>query len=154
MSGKKNSYKNHTLEDVSSMHSLWANGDPVRPGLTSYFKTSKGRKVYGLKSKKGSYDSFICIARTSDIPIDERTLDHYSVYNGSIAIAYSVWSLSKGAGREIVNRVLSKCFSDPSIDRVITLSPTTQMARNFHLSNNAIELRVNRDSVNFEYLKD
>ena len=37
------------------------------------------------------------------------------------------------------------------LNRLITLSPLTEMARNFHLNNGAIELQVNEDTQNFEY---
>ena len=34
---------------------------------------------------------------------------------------------------------------------LILLSPLTEMARNFHLNNGAIELQVNDETQNFEY---
>ena len=37
------------------------------------------------------------------------------------------------------------------LNRLITLSPLTEMARNFHLNNGAIELQANQDTQNFEY---
>ena len=37
------------------------------------------------------------------------------------------------------------------LNRLLTLSPLTTMARNFHLNNGAIELQVNDTSQNFEY---
>ena len=37
------------------------------------------------------------------------------------------------------------------LNRLITLSPLTEMARNFHLNNGAIELQVNQKTQNFEY---
>ena len=37
------------------------------------------------------------------------------------------------------------------LNRLITLSPLTEMARNFHLNNGAIELQVNQETQNFEY---
>ena len=37
------------------------------------------------------------------------------------------------------------------LNRLVTLSPLTEMARNFHLKNGAIELSVNKDTQNFEY---
>ena len=48
--------------------------------------------------------------------------------------------------------MLDLARNDDSILRVITLSPPTDMAKKFHLRNNAIELRVNQDTVNFEYV--
>jgi hypothetical protein len=37
------------------------------------------------------------------------------------------------------------------LNRLVTLSPLTDMARNFHLKNGAKELQVNETSQNFEY---
>ena len=37
------------------------------------------------------------------------------------------------------------------LNRLITLSPLTEMARNFHLNNGATELQVNDETQNFEY---
>jgi hypothetical protein len=39
----------------------------------------------------------------------------------------------------------------PHIQRAVTLSPPTAMARKFHLRNGAFELQVNSTTVNFEY---
>ena len=37
------------------------------------------------------------------------------------------------------------------LNRLVTLSSLTEMARNFHLNNGAIEFQVNQDTQNFEY---
>ena len=37
------------------------------------------------------------------------------------------------------------------LNRLITLSPLTDMARNFHIKNGAKELQVNKMTQNFEY---
>ncbi len=154
MSGKKISYKDCVIKDVTENHSLWKGTDPVRPHLTPYFKSSKGRKVYGLVDADENFWAFICIAKTSEVPEDERTLDLFSNESGRIAIPYSVWSLKPGAGKTIVNKLIKDFFSRGAVDRVVTLSPLTQLARNFHIKNKAVELRVNKDSVNFEYKKE
>ena len=38
------------------------------------------------------------------------------------------------------------------INRLVTMSPLTDMAKNFHTRNGAILLLENTDSYNFEYL--
>jgi len=38
-----------------------------------------------------------------------------------------------------------------NLNRLVTLSPLTDMARKFHLANGAKELQVNETSQNFEY---
>ena len=37
------------------------------------------------------------------------------------------------------------------VNRYVTLSPQTEMARKFHLANGATVLQVNSTSVNYEY---
>jgi predicted acetyltransferase len=67
-----------------------------------------------------------------------------------VAIAYTVWSRKRGAGKEIVKKVLD--FTKTlGIDRVVTLSPLTPMATHFHISNGAKQISINEDTQNFEY---
>ena len=41
--------------------------------------------------------------------------------------------------------------ADDGIQRVVTLSPITEMARKFHLRNGAMLLGSNETTINFEY---
>ena len=43
---------------------------------------------------------------------------------------------------------------DTSIERVVTLSPVTAMAKSFHIKNGAVEVKRNIASINFEYKID
>ena len=70
---------------------------------------------------------------------------------GKIAVAYTVWSKKKGGGKLIVKEVFKKIKKSNHLNRLVTLSPLTEMARNFHLHNGAIELQVNEKTQNFEY---
>ena len=65
--------------------------------------------------------------------------------------AYTVWSKKKGGGRLIVKEVFKKIKKTNHLNRLVTLSPLTDMARKFHLSNGAIEIGVNETTQNFEY---
>ena len=62
-----------------------------------------------------------------------------------------MWSKKKGGGRAIVNEVYKMVKDSNHLSRLVTLSPLTDMARNFHLKNGAKELQVNATSQNFEY---
>ena len=70
---------------------------------------------------------------------------------GKIAIAYTVWSKKKGGGKLIVKEVFKKIKKSNHLNRLVTLSPLTDVARSFHLRNGAIELQVNEKTQNFEY---
>ena len=135
--------------------------DPVRPELDIEFRTSHGRKIYGVKYK-GEIHAVMCFAFTNKIPKTVKELDllsrdaflqsaHRDQKVGKIAIAYTVWSKKKGGGKLIVNEVFKKIKKSNHLNRLITLSPLTDMARKFHLRNGAIELQVNSDTQNFEY---
>ena len=67
-----------------------------------------------------------------------------------IAIAYTVWSRKRGAGKEIVNKVIEYAKKN-KIERVITLSPLTPMATHFHIRNGAKQININEETQNFEY---
>jgi hypothetical protein len=70
---------------------------------------------------------------------------------GNIAIAYTVWAKKKGGGKHMVNEVYKMVKQSTHIDRLITLSPLTEMAERFHIKNGAKKLQVNDTTQNFEY---
>ena len=76
---------------------------------------------------------------------------HRAGIQGSIAIAYTVWSLKKGGGKMIVDEVFKMIKKSNHLNRLITLSPLTQMAQRFHLKNGARLIQKNETSQNFEY---
>ena len=72
---------------------------------------------------------------------------------GKIAIAYTVWSKKKGGGKLIVKEVFKMIKKSNHLNRLVTLSPLTEMAAKFHLRNNAKLISVNETTQNFEYIK-
>ena len=136
--------------------------DPVRPELDLVFRQSYGRKIYGLKDEVGEISAIMCFAFTNEVPKTVEEMDamsydaalqsvHRAGIQGSIAIAYTVWAKKKGGGRAIVNEVYKMVKKSNHLNRLITLSPLTDMARNFHIKNGAKELQVNETTQNFEY---
>lgn len=132
------------------------NHDPVRPELDLNFRLSPGRRVY-VSETDGKYQAAICIAYTNEVPTTVKELDLMSQaacqedQHGSIAIPYTLWSRAPRAGRKILLDTLQVCINDTSINRVVTLSPVTEMARKFHLGNGAVTLQENKETVNYEY---
>ena len=137
--------------------------DPVRPELDNEFRTSYGRKIYGVKYKNEIY-AIMCFAFTNKIPKSVQELDNLSKDAflqsalrdqkvGQIAIAYTVWAKKKGGGKLIVREVFKMIKKSNHLDRLVTLSPLTDMATNFHLRNKAKLISVNETTQNFEYLK-
>ena len=137
--------------------------DPVRPELDNKFRTSYGRKIYGVKYR-GEIHAVMCFAFTNEIPKSVEDLDMMSkdaflqsirrdYQVGKIAIAYTVWSKKRGGGKLIVKEVFKLIKKSHHLNRLITLSPLTEMARKFHLSNGAVQIQVNETTQNFEYEK-
>ena len=136
--------------------------DPVRPELDLQFRQSYGRKIFGLKDDVGEISAIMCFAFTDKVPktveeMDQLSKDsalqsiHRAGAQGSIAIAYTVWAKKKGGGRAIVDEVYKMVKKSNHLNRLVTLSPLTAMARNFHIKNGAEELQVNETTQNFEY---
>jgi len=135
--------------------------DPVRPELDNIFRISYGRKIFGVKYKDEIH-AVMCFAFTNKIPKTVKELDLMSKDAflqsatrdqkiGKIAIAYTVWSTKKGGGKLIVKQVFKMIKRSNHLNRLVTLSPLTEMARNFHLNNGAKEIQVNDETQNFEY---
>ncbi len=136
--------------------------DPVRPELDLAFRQAYGRKIFGLKDEEGDICAIMCFAFTNKVPKTVEEMDvlskdaamqaiHRAGMQGDIAIAYTVWAKKKGGGRAIVNEVYKMVKESNHLNRLVTLSPLTDMARNFHLKNGAKELQVNDTTQNFEY---
>ena len=149
--------------ELVELESCDINEDPIRPELDVKFRTSYGRKIYGVKYKN-EICAIMCFGFTNEIP---KTINEFDLMTrdahlqsaswrneniGKIAIAYTVWSKKKGGGKLIVKEVFKKVKKSNHLNGLITLSPLTDMARNFHLKNGAKELSVNKESQNFEYL--
>src|SRR6056300_973354 len=136
--------------------------DPVRPELSLEFRQSHGRKIYGIRDEQGDIAAVMCFAFTNDIPKSVEEMDtmskdaamqaiHRAGQQGSIAIAYTVWAKKKGGGKHMVNEVYKMIKQSNHLNRLVTLSPLTDMARKFHLKNGAKEVQVNLTTQNFEY---
>ena len=104
----------------------------------------------------------MCFAYTNKVPKNVHELDKFShdAYLlsaqrdqniGQIAIAYTVWSKKKGGGKLIVKEVFKKIKKSNHLNRLVTLSPLTEMATKFHSKNGAKLLQINETTQNFEY---
>ena len=135
--------------------------DPVRPELDNEFRTGFGRKIYGVEYQ-GEIHAVMCFAYTNEIPKSVDELEKLSTdaflqsamrdqKGGQIAIAYTVWSKKKGGGKLIVKEVFKKIKKSNHLNRLVTLSPLTEMATNFHERNGAKLIQINETTQNFEY---
>ena len=141
--------------------------DPVRPHISADWRIMCGREVYALyedqyaefaKPLEEGKRAVICVGYTNEVPITEEELDAFSKEAwkegqdfGNTAVFYTVWSYSKGAGREIIIEAAKHIKETKGCTRFVTLSPLTQMAERFHLRNGAVLLNKGDECQNFEY---
>jgi hypothetical protein len=148
-----NSLSDSQLENIKD--------DPVRPHIDPQWRVSDGREVYSLtEDQYAEFDevlhegptAIICVSYCNEIPTSEEDLITYNDPDGNIAVFYTVWSYVRGAGRTIVLDTASHINrTRPEIERFVTLSPKTEMARRFHLRNGAFVLGENPETINYEY---
>ena len=135
--------------------------DPVRPELDNNFRTGYGRKIYGVEYL-GEIHAVMCFAYTNKVPksvdeLEKLSTDAFFLFSmrdqsgGQIAIAYTVWSKKKGGGKLIVKEVFKKIKKSNHLNRLVTLSPLTDMATKFHERNGAKLIQINETTQNFEY---
>jgi len=134
-----------TLEQVYAV----IQDDPVRPRIAADWRIAHGREVYTLVNEhQNEPQAVICVAYCDAVPTCERDMDSTG---DRVAVFYTVWSYSKGAGRTIVNEVFEHIHSTRPCERYVTLSPLTEMAERFHIKNGATLLARHSYAQNFEY---
>ena len=122
---------------------IYIKSDPVRPHISGAERLTPGRQIYHLNE-----EAFLCTVHLNRVPDTEEQLLSCDI--GPIVVAYTVWSLKRGMGRTILLEAL-KMIEEHQFDRFVTLSPKTDMATKFHLSNGAELIAENPHSNNFEY---
>ena len=141
--------------ELVELNAIDVKEDPVRPELSLEFRTSYGRKIYCLKNED-EIEGINCIAYTNDIPHSVKELDLMSQNanfkkDANTAVAYTVWSRKRGAGREIMHKAISFMKNKKEIKKLVTLSPLTPMATHYHIRNGAKLIKINPTTQNFEY---
>jgi len=130
--------------------------DPVRPELDNKFRTGYGRKIFGVEYQ-GEIHAVMCFAYTNEIPKSVEELEKLSTdaflqtamrdqSGGQIAVAYTVWSKKKGGGKLIVKEVFKNIKKSNHLNRLVTLSPLTEMATNFHERNGETLIQINEQN--------
>ena len=129
--------------------------DPVRPELSLEWRKEYNRQIFGLKYED-NIEGVVCVAYTKGVPHSVRELELMSE-NASMkndadtAVAYTVWSRKRGAGKEIIHKLSEHAQKNPELKRMVTLSPLTPMATHFHMKNGAKLISINPTTQNFEY---
>lgn len=147
----------HYFDHAHNPYAYHYLSDPVRPHIPLWDRFAHNRGMFVLaendaigKAKAVCFCAFLPVVPKNE----QELLEDYDLDSFDVAVFYTVYSLSKekGVGREIINKALNHIrWFKPFVKTVMTLSPMTDMAKNFHLSNGATTFRVNEDTVNYEY---
>ena len=94
----------------------------------------------------------VCVSFHDFVPENVKDLDN-TTQVPTTAVFYTIWSYKAGKGAELLYRAVKGIQEQyPSVNRFVTLSPKTNMARRFHLRNGAIVFRENIETINYEYM--
>lgn len=125
--------------------------DPVRPEIPAEMRVTQNREILTLIDENLKPIAVVCVAFCDEVPTTVDELLKESA-NPTVATFYTIWSYGTGGGRKLIRearRYIENNYTN--IDRFVTLSPVTDMARRFHTSNGAIVLKENDSTVNYEY---
>ena len=143
----------HFITELTHTLLSFIKDDPVRPELSTDFRVSDGRFVVALThDAETAPRAIVCVSFHDYVPEDVLGL-HKTTLVPTTAVFYTIWSYQAGAGKELLFRAVKGIKENhPSINRFVTLSPKTEVARRFHLKNGAIVFRENAETTNYEYL--
>jgi hypothetical protein len=137
------------MRDVSDYFVNCLKDDPVRPHIPYESRLSDNSEVF-IWMVDGNIEAATCVSYQSTIPTAESELFDKTAHDA--AIFYTIWSYAPGAGRRLLNVAVDHIKQNKNtVQRFVTLSPKTDMARKFHLKNGAKIFRENEETVNYEY---
>lgn len=129
--------------------------DPVRPNIPHHLRLADKNKVFCYYESEDDTTpkAIVCAAFRDYVPTKEDDiLESKDSEKGTILTLYTIWSYAAGAGRNLVFELMDHVkVSLNEIERIVTLSPKTEMARRFHMKNGAVELQENDTTINYEY---
>lgn len=139
----------YLIQDLSDQYAPLLKEDPVRPSIPIERRLGTNKNVFVLCDHDHAR-AVTCVSYQPVVPRTESEL--FSDDPALVAVFYTIWSYSSGAGRELILAAVDYIKSHrPDIQRFVTLSPKTEMARNFHLRNGAGIYQDNAETVNYEY---
>ena len=139
------------IKDVTDTMLEYIKDDPVWPEISKEFRVGKNKFVSALVEDIPK--AIVCVSLHDFVP---KEVDDLKIETDAptTAIFYTIWSYAPGAGKELLMQTVEEIKKQyPTVDRFVTLSPKTEMAKRFHLKNGADVYRENQDTVNYEYKK-
>lgn len=140
----------HLIKDIADSFFNLLSQDPVRPTIPHEKRVGPNRDVFVLK-EEDQVKAITCVSYQDSIPTTEGELFVESE-KPRVAVFYTIWSYAPGAGRRLIFDSVNHIRSQQgNIERFVTLSPKTEMAKRFHLNNGACIYKENIETVNYEY---
>ena len=122
--------------------------DPVRPAIPTASRIHDHAEILVLMEDDRPA-AVVCVAYLDQVPTTETELGKTGA---NVAAFYTIWSYQTGAGRRMIRAArIHIATTRPTIKTYVTLSPKTEMARRFHMSNGATVLADNETTVNYLY---
>ncbi len=137
------------IKDLTDPLLEYIKDDPVRPELPVEFRVTANRFVSALVEEAPK--AMVCVGLYDFVPsdVDDLTIE---TEHPTTAIFYTIWSYVPGAGADLLFQTVEEIKRKfPTVNRFVTLSPKTEMAKRFHLKNGAEIFRENSNTVNYEY---
>jgi len=143
----------HLIKDLHDKFMGLLTEDPVRPAIPHVDRIGANKDIFVLRDAEEKVRAITCVSYQAAVPVSEAEL-FAPCDRPQVAVFYTIWSYQTGAGRELLHNAVTHIQNNhKSIDRFVTLSPKTDMARKFHIKNGAVMFRENIDTINYEYTK-
>jgi hypothetical protein len=140
-----------TIKTITDQLYALLTDDPVRPTIPHLDRVGENKDIFVLRDSNNEIKATTCVSYQRTVPTKESELFE-KCDNPNIAVFYTIWSYAPGAGRQLIFDAVEYIKqSNRNIERFVTLSPKTDMARRFHTKNGAIVFRDNPETVNYEY---
>lgn len=126
--------------------------DPVRADIEWEFRVGSHSEVFVRQLDINQPGAVVCCAYRDCIPVDVWQLRQQPHIEPTVAVFYTIWSYQRGQGSLLIRQAMEWIQQHrTNISQFVTLSPQTDMARQFHLGNGAWVYRQNLNSVNYQY---
>ena len=144
----------HLIKSLTDSFISFLSEDPVRPNIPHVDRVGDNKDIFVLRDEENKVKAITCVSYQANIPTKESELFEDTELPNT-AVFYTIWSYESGAGRKLIFDAVKHIKDNNSdINRFVTLSPRTEMARRFHIKNGAVVFRENDESTNYEYLNN
>lgn len=139
--------------DIDDRLRKYISEDPVRPHISVEDRLGGNNRFIAGYGTIDNLEAIVCYCLVDFVPKFDYELFYDDNEVHDVACLYTIWSYSKGAGRKLIEAMVPYLRDCYDVKRIVTLSPTTEMARKFHLNNGAWLHRDNSDdgTINYEY---